>query len=122
MKKKFIALITSFALLTTVAASPLVGAINVTKGGGDTEQGVLTNKDGDDFKTLLGRIMSTLFFILGIAAVIFIILGGYNYATSNGDSGKTKKAKDTILYACIGLILAIMAYAIVGFVLSAFKI
>ena len=48
-----------------------------------------------------------------------IIIGGINYALSQGDPGKVKKAKDTILYGIIGLVVALLAFAIVQFVLSA---
>ena len=51
-------------------------------------------------------------------AVAFIIFGGFQYTTSAGDPGKVKKAKDTILYGIIGLVVAMLAYAIVNFVLS----
>ena len=56
--------------------------------------------------------------VLGIAAVAVVVLGGVQYVTSTGDPGKTKKAKDTILYGIIGLIVAALAFAIVNFVLS----
>ena len=48
-----------------------------------------------------------------------IIIGGIHYATSQGDAAKVKKGKDTILYGIIGLVIAILAYAIVNFVLEA---
>ena len=54
-------------------------------------------------------------------AVIMIILGGISYATSQGDPSKVKKGKDTILYGIIGLIVALLAYAIVNFVLGALQ-
>ena len=56
--------------------------------------------------------------VLGIVAVIFIIIGGTQFVTSQGDSTKTKKARDTILYAVLGVVLAAAAYAIVNFVLA----
>ena len=55
---------------------------------------------------------------LGIVAVIVIIIGGINYMTSSGDAGKVKKAKDTILYGVIGLVICVLAFAIVNFVIS----
>jgi hypothetical protein len=66
-------------------------------------------------------IVNVLLFLLGSIAVIMIIIGGIRYTTSNGDASNTKAAKDTILYAVIGLVVAVMAYAIVNFVLGAFK-
>ncbi|MDO5452004.1 MAG: hypothetical protein Q4F56_02860 [Candidatus Saccharibacteria bacterium] len=55
--------------------------------------------------------------VVGIIAVIFVIIGGIQYMTSSGDAGKIKKAKDTILYALIGLIVCVLSYAIVNFVI-----
>ena len=55
---------------------------------------------------------------LDIVAVIFIVLGGIGYMTSAGDAAKLKKAKDTILYAVIGLIICVLAYAITNFTIS----
>ena len=55
---------------------------------------------------------------LGIVSVIFIIVGGINFMTSTGDSGKVKKARDTILYACIGLIICALAAVIVNFTIN----
>lgn len=56
--------------------------------------------------------------VLGLVCVIVIILGGVNYMTSTGDAGKVKKAKDTILYGVIGLVICVLAFAIVQFVLD----
>ncbi len=57
--------------------------------------------------------------ILGVIAVIVIIYGGVQYIISAGDVGKVKKAKDTILYAVIGLIVCALAFAIVNFTIGA---
>ena len=56
--------------------------------------------------------------VIGLAAVVVIILGGVTYITSQGDAGKVTKAKNTILYGVIGLVVAILAFAIVNFVLK----
>ncbi len=66
----------------------------------------------------IGNIVNVLLWIVGIVSVIVIILGGIMYATSAGDSGRTKKAKDAILYAVIGLAVSVFAYAIVNFVVD----
>ena len=54
---------------------------------------------------------------LGIIAVVIVIIGGVTYMTSSGDAQKVKKAKDTILYGVIGLVVVALAFAIVNFVL-----
>lgn len=56
--------------------------------------------------------------VVGIAAVIMIIVGGLKYITSSGDSGNVSGAKNTILYAIIGLVVVALAQVIVRFVLS----
>ena len=55
--------------------------------------------------------------VLGVAAVIVIILGGVTYVTSQGDASKVTKAKNTIIYGVIGLVISLLAFAIVNFVL-----
>lgn len=63
-------------------------------------------------------ILSAIIVVSGIIAVVFIVYGGIQYMTSAGDAGKIKKAKDTILYAVIGLIVCALAFAIVNFVIG----
>lgn len=75
--------------------------------------------DQPQIESVIGNIVSAIIGILGIVAVVFIVIGGVQYMTSAGDSGKTKKAKDTILYACIGLAVAALAFAITQFAINA---
>lgn len=71
-----------------------------------------------DLPTRLRNIVNVLLFILGAIAVIMIVIGGIRYTTSNGDQSAVKSAKDTILYAIVGLIVAVMAYAIVNWIIT----
>lgn len=64
------------------------------------------------------NIINVVIGIVGLIAVVMIIVGGVQYTLSAGDSGKVKKAKDTILYGIIGLIIALLAFAIVNFVIG----
>ena len=74
-----------------------------------------------DLNSLVRTIITTIIFAVGMVAVVMIILGGVSYATSQGDPQKVKKAKDTILYGIIGLVVALLAFAIVNFVLSSIQ-
>lgn len=65
-------------------------------------------------------IINLLLYILGVIAVIAIIIGGLRYVVSGGDSNAVKGAKDMILFAVIGLIVALLAYSIVNFVVGRF--
>lgn len=60
-------------------------------------------------------------FIIGALAVIMLIYGGYKYIISAGDASRLKSAKDTIMYAVIGLIVVVLAYSIANFVVNIFE-
>ena len=68
----------------------------------------------DTFK----NVINILLYIIGAASVIMLIVGGIRYTISAGDSGQVTSAKNTIMYAIVGLVLAFLAYAIVNFVLT----
>lgn len=87
------------------------GGVTGIGGGGE-------GKTAGDFSELIKRVINILLFLIGAIAVIMIIIGGIRYTTSGGDSSQAKGARDTILYAVIGLVIAVMAYAIVNFVLN----
>ena len=56
--------------------------------------------------------------VIGFIAVVMIIYGGFMYTTSAGDSSKVTKAKNVIMYGIVGLVVALLAFAIVNFVLN----
>ncbi len=76
------------------------------------------NGSEEGLNTDFGGIINAVIGVLGVLAVVVIIIGGVQYMTSNGDPGKVKKAKDTILYGIIGLIIVILSAAIVNFVIA----
>lgn len=102
-------------LMTPMTASALDPVDKAREGvkatGGDSARSL-----GDSIKI----VTNVLLFIIGAISVIMIILGGLNYVLSNGDQTKVTSAKNTILYAVIGLVVALLAFAIVNFVLDAF--
>lgn len=68
------------------------------------------------FPQIATNIINTLLFIVGALAVIFIIVGGIQYVISSGDPKRIDTAKNTITYAVVGLVVSILAFAIVSFV------
>ncbi|MFZ1360797.1 MAG: TrbC/VirB2 family protein [Candidatus Saccharimonadales bacterium] len=95
------------------------GGSNASSGGSSSSLCGAAAKD--DAPSLIKNVINILLYLIGIIAVIAIIIGGIRYVTSNGDSSAIKSAKDTIMYAVIGLVVAIFAFAIVNFVVTAFK-
>lgn len=74
--------------------------------------------DAAGLETTVINIINVIIGVLGLVAVIVIIIGGINYMTSSGEAAKVKKAKDTILYGVIGLVICVLAFAIVNFVIA----
>ena len=102
--------VTTLVADSTSAQLDLESGINSAKGTGAPDN--VTEDDG-----LIKKVVNLLLWAIGIISVIMIIIGGIRYAISNGDSNQVTAAKNTIMYAVIGLVIAIFAYAIVNFVL-----
>ena len=100
------------AYAATDPAGEIQSGIDAVGGGGST---------ADDLPKLIKSIINVLLFVVGAVAVIMIIMGGIRYVTSNGDQTHVKAAKDTILYSVIGLVVALLAFAIVNFVVGNIK-
>lgn len=65
-------------------------------------------------------IINTILMVLGIVAVIVIIIGGFRYVTSQGDENGVKQGKNSIIYAVVGLVIAMLAFVIVNFFVFSF--
>lgn len=133
--KRIIPFITCAALLLGVAfvgAAPLAAASNeesLCQGAGGTWKKDSTYPNGgfceNGSRTVMGTIQQltdVLLFLIGAIAIVMIIIGGIRYVLSAGDQTALTSAKNTILYAVIGLVVAFMAYAIVHFIYTAFNI
>ncbi len=66
----------------------------------------------------VNTVINVIIGIVGFIAVAMMIVGGINFITSQGDTNKVTKARNTILYGVVGLVVAILAFAIVNFVLG----
>ena len=112
-----VALVVS-AGIGAVALAPVVNAApaDEVKKGLNAVGG--SGSSSTDPADIIALIVKVLLFIIGAISVIMIIIGGIRYTISQGDSGQVTSAKNTILYAVIGLLVAIFAYAIVNFVVD----
>ncbi len=104
-------------VITAVVASTGVSALTLMEGVNSARG---TGTPGDLFGDagIFTTIVNILLFIVGALAVIMIIIGGLRYAISGGDAKAVSAAKNTILYAIVGLIVAFLAFAAVNFVLG----
>ena len=77
----------------------------------------LPNKDVDT-TTMMTNILSWVFGLTGILAVVMIIVSGFQMSMSAGDAGAVTKAKNTLIYSVVGLVVSLFAFAIVTFVVG----
>ena len=68
----------------------------------------------------IAGILTTVYFVAGIIAVIVIIVSGFFHVTSQGDANKIKRAKDGILYSVVGLVIVMVAFIITNFIIGRF--
>ena len=99
--------------MAQVGAGGAISGINSARG-----DGVPDNlASGDD--SIIRRVINLMLYAVGVISVIMLIYGGFRYVISGGQKESVTAAKNTILYAIVGLIISIFSYAIVKFVISA---
>lgn len=76
------------------------------------------NDTDDKLPQIIVSILNAIILVSGLVATVFVLIGGINYMTSAGDPSKVEKAKKTILYACIGLAICALSFAIVNFTIT----
>ena len=82
---------------------------------GDNTPSNLVNGDS----SIVRRAINIMLFGVGVLSVVMLIFGGFRYVISGGKKESVTNAKNTILYAIIGLLVAVFAYAIINFILGA---
>lgn len=105
------------SVLSTTSLSGSVSA-QVSKGIDTATTSEMQGKSIDGKDGLIKTVVNILLWAVGILSVIMIIFSGFRYITSSGDASKTKSAQNTLIYSVVGLIVAIMAWAIVNMVIK----
>jgi len=111
-------LVPSAALAAADITSNLCGGANqnALNAGGDCTE----TSGGMTVQSVATDIINVFSWIVGIISVIMIIYGGFRYITSGGNDSSVSGAKNTILYAIIGLVIVALAQVIVRFVINKF--
>jgi predicted permease len=110
-------------ILGGVAAADIVTNLcdGANSAGGTAGSGCGSQGSGDagtGLKALATKIVNAFSIVVGAVAVIMIIYGGFRYITSGGDSGRVGTAKNTLIYAIVGLIIVALAQLIVHYVIN----
>ena len=112
INRKIIKLGTGLSLLTNVP----VLADHTSLHSGITSSD--TGENPADLQTVIQNVIRVLLFIVGAAAVIMLIVGAVRYTVSAGDQQAVANAKNTILYAIVGVIVAVLAWVAVDYVFN----
>ncbi|HEY1085890.1 MAG TPA: hypothetical protein VGE34_04155 [Candidatus Saccharimonadales bacterium] len=123
---KSLMVVAALALVVSLVPAAMTSALGI-QGGAKSAQGedqtdCLVDDGGNTctdtpiFKT----ITDVMLFLVGAISVIMLIIGGIRYTVSGGDSSAVQSAKNTILYAIVGIIVSLLAYAVVTFVVGNF--
>ncbi|MEO5950688.1 MAG: hypothetical protein ABIQ04_04530 [Candidatus Saccharimonadales bacterium] len=118
-------IIASISIIASLAVSVIVVPTSQALGGSISD-GADAAKGTDQVTDLFGAagvfttISNVMLYIIGAVSVIMIIVGGLRYVVSGGNSTAITAAKNTILYAVIGILVALFAYAMINFVIGSF--
>lgn len=109
------ALTVGFAAPAAFAADCDATNLDISSGAA-CAQGNNTSSDLFGEESIFKSITNILLFLVGAISVIMLIIGGIRYVISGGDQNQVTSAKNTILYAIVGIVIAFLAYAAVNFV------
>lgn len=91
---------------------------NECSSSGSTSEICSSADASSDVSNIVKTITDVMFFIIGALAVVMIIYSGIRYTTSAGNPAGVTAAKNSLTYSIVGLVVAILSYAIVNFIVS----
>lgn len=114
------------AIMLGVGVLALDPSVVSAQGNLTISEGATNARSEDQPQNLFGdggmfqQISNVMLFIIGAISVLMLIIGGIRYVVSGGDSTAVQNAKNTILYAIVGIVVALLAAAVVNFVIGSF--
>lgn len=118
MKKYIVALSTATAFLSVVSSAFAATALGTCA----TGFSALCNLTTANFGGLVGTVIQFIFVIAIVAALLYLIWGGFKWLTSGGDKTAVTQARDHIIAAIIGLIVIFLSYLIINILLGLFNL
>lgn len=103
---------------TTIADQVCTGVLNTSGVADGAGASSCEEEDDNNFSTIITKVINIFSILIGSVSVIMIIIGGFRYIISGGDQNSVTAAKNTIMYAIIGLVVVLFSQVIVKFVLS----
>lgn len=116
--KKSALIIISFMSVLLLMTAPATFAVSSIQSGANAAHGNEQPTQIFGNTGIFTTVTNILLFLIGVLSVIMLIIGGLRYVLSGGNATAVTAAKNTILYAIVGIVVAILAYAIVHFVIN----
>lgn len=117
IKRFVVSLVIAGAIILPASPALAIDVFQPCNGGNNS---AVCGATDDNATSMISIIVDTLIYLLGAISVVMIVVGGIRFVTSNGDSSGVKSARETVLYSVVGLLVAIMSFAIVKFVIGRF--
>ncbi len=118
MKKLFAAITPAVSFLTLVPSAFAATTLNTCASSGQFT--ALCNLTSSGFGTLIGTLLQLFFVLAIVAALLFLVWGGFKWITSGGDKGKVTEAREHIVAAIIGLVVVFLAFFIINILIGFF--
>ena len=121
-KVKSIALATLCAAVITAGGLATIGTPVYADASDEVQAGfeAAGGTGSESLTSIVGTVINTMLFIVGILSVIMIIYAGIRFITANGNAQQVSTAKNILIYSIVGLVISIIAYAVVNWVISLF--
>lgn len=103
---------------TSSTSNSVATGANLATGGSASVGCSSTGVDNSSVGHIAREVVDLFSIIVGAVSIVMIIYGGFRYITSGGDSGRVGNAKNTLIYAIVGLVIVALAQLIVHFVLT----
>ena len=123
LKLFILSLVTVFSFGSAALVPAMASADSAAKDAacaaiGGCDQDTTTDGSKSKVTNVIQTFINILSWVVGVVSVIMIIIGGFKFITSGGDSAKVKSAREAVIYALVGLVIVALAQVIVAFVIN----
>lgn len=115
-------IVPTFFIIGLLMIPQTVNAVDICAGNGANSTYCQNKTEGETkVKSVMKSVVDVLLMTVGVISIIMIVVGGIMFALSSGDASKVTKARNMVIYAVVGLVVALFASAIINFVFNKVK-
>ena len=115
-------IVPTFFIIGLLMVPQTVNAVDICAGNGANSTYCQNKSEGETkVKSVMKSVVDVLLMTVGVISIIMIVIGGIMFALSSGDASKVTKARNMVIYAVVGLVVALFASAIINFVFNKVK-